>query len=121
MNVKLRVLSAGVLFFIGGQMLLAQQTKTDTVPKETKIEEVVVLGYSKTQTKPLNSTATVTISGERLENRPNVSFLQSLQGEVAGLSVSSTSGSPGSARLDLVIRGVSSISSQSDPLYVLTV
>lgn len=121
MNGKLKVLSAGVLFFIGGQLTMAQSTKkvTDTVPKTSDIEEVVVLGYSKTQTKPLNSTATVTISGERLENRPNVSFLQSMQGEVAGLSVSSTSGSPGSAKMDLIIRGVSSINSQSDPLYVI--
>ncbi|MEA1849634.1 MULTISPECIES: SusC/RagA family TonB-linked outer membrane protein [unclassified Chryseobacterium] len=121
MNGKLKVLSAGVLFFIGGQLTMAQSTKkvTDTVPRTSDIEEVVVLGYSKTQTKPLNSTATVTISGERLENRPNVSFLQSMQGEVAGLSVSSTSGSPGSAKMDLIIRGVSSITSQSDPLYVI--
>ncbi|WP_027380385.1 SusC/RagA family TonB-linked outer membrane protein [Chryseobacterium daeguense] len=121
MNGKLKVLSAGVMFFIGGQLTMAQSTKkvTDTVPKTSNIEEVVVLGYSKTQTKPQNATASVTISGERLENRPNVSFLQSMQGEVAGLSVSSTSGSPGSAKMDLIIRGVSSINSQSDPLYVI--
>ncbi|OCK51919.1 SusC/RagA family TonB-linked outer membrane protein [Chryseobacterium sp. CBo1] len=117
MNVKLRVLTAGVLFFTG-QTVLAQEN--DSIPKkETNIEEVVVLGYSKTQAKPKSTAATVTVDGERLENRPNVSFLQSLQGEVAGLSVSSTSGSPGSAKIDIIIRGVSSLSSQSDPLYVI--
>jgi threonine/homoserine/homoserine lactone efflux protein len=49
MNVKLRVLSAGVLFFIGGQMLLAQKTnqKKDTATKVKDIEEVVVVGYTK--------------------------------------------------------------------------
>lgn len=43
MNVKLRVLSAGVLFFIG-QSVVAQKTKNDTIKTE-EIQEVVVLGY----------------------------------------------------------------------------
>lgn len=119
MNVKLSVLSAGVLFFFGGQIMFAQETKAKKDTLEKQIEEVVILGYSKTSSKPKDNTATVTISGERLENRPNSSFLSSLQGEVAGLSVNTTSGSPGSAKIDLIIRGVSSINSQSDPLFVI--
>lgn len=121
MNIKLSVLSAGVLFFFGGQSLLAQTSKSkkDSIGNEKQIEEVIVLGYNKTSSKPKDATATVTISGEKLENRPNSSFLTSLQGEVAGLNVSTTSGSPGSSKIDLIIRGVSSINSQSDPLFVI--
>ena len=46
MNVKLKVLTAGVLFFTG-QALSAQQTKSDSTSKQKEIEEVVVIGYKK--------------------------------------------------------------------------
>ncbi|MCX8523820.1 TonB-dependent receptor plug domain-containing protein [Chryseobacterium formosus] len=93
--------------------------KSDSSNTEKSIEEVVVLGYSKTQTKSKSVAATVTVSSEIFENRPNVSFLQSLQGQVAGLSISSSSGSPGSSKIDVVIRGISSITAHADPLYVI--
>lgn len=117
MNVNFRLLSAGVLFFLG-HVAYAQEQESDSV-KTAQIEEVVVLGYNKTATKPKDVTASVTVSAEKLENRPNVSFLNSLQGEAAGLSVSSSSGSPGSSRMDIIIRGISSLNASSDPLYVI--
>lgn len=116
MNVKLRVLSAGAVFFMGA-IAFAQEKPKDTT--STKIEEVVVLGYNKSQTKPKDVTASTTVTAEKLENRPNVSFLNSLQGEAPGLTINSASGSPGSAKIDVIIRGVSSISASSDPLYVI--
>lgn len=118
MNVKLRVLSAGVLFFMGGQML-AQKTKNDTVPKETKIEEVVVLGYSKTATKPKSTAASNTVGAEVLENRPNISILSSIQGVAPGIVANSASGSPGSGRFNVAIRGVGTLNGSTDPLYVI--
>lgn len=118
MNVKLRVLSAGALFFIG-QVAFAQTTKKDSIPSETKIEEVVVLGYSKTATKAKSTAASTTISAETLENRPNTTFLNSLQGAAPGLSVNSSSGSPGSGKIDILIRGVGSLNASTDPLYVI--
>ena len=93
-------------------------SKSDTV-KSQNIEEVVVLGYNKTQIKSKDVSASTTVSSEKLENRPNVSFLQSLQGQAAGLSISSASGSPGSSKIDVVIRGVGSIAAHSNPLYVI--
>jgi len=114
MNVKLRVLTAGVLFFTG-QAVFAQKDSTDV----KDIETVVVLGYNKTQTKPKDVTASTTVTADKLQNRPNVSFLNSLQGEAPGLTINSASGSPGSAKIDVIIRGVSSISASSDPLYVI--
>lgn len=120
MNVKLKVLTAGVLFFIGGQVVMAQKKpKIDTAAKEKKIEEVVILGYSKTATKAKDVTASTTISSEVIENRPNVSFLNSLQGAAPGISVASFSGSPGSAKIDVIIRGLSSLNAATTPLYVI--
>ena len=119
MNVKLRVLSAGVLFFIGGQMLLAQKAKTDTVPKEKKIEEVVILGYSKTATKASSTVSSVTVGSETIENRPNISVLNSIQGTAPGIVANSNSGSPGSGQFNILIRGISSLNASTDPLYVV--
>ncbi|MDR6159080.1 TonB-linked SusC/RagA family outer membrane protein [Chryseobacterium sp. SLBN-27] len=117
MNVKLRVLSAGALFFIG-QAAFAQKTKIDTA-KEKRIEEVVILGYSKTATKAKDVTASTTVSPELLENRPNASFMSNLQGTAPGVTVSTSSGSPGSAKIDVIVRGVSSLNALTDPLYVI--
>lgn len=43
MNVKLRVLTIGVLFF-SGHALMAQKAKRDTATKTKDIEEVVLVG-----------------------------------------------------------------------------
>lgn len=117
MNVKLRVLSAGVLFFIG-HTVSAQNKGKDTL-KTAEIQEVVVLGYNRTATKPKDVTASTTVSAAKFENRPTTSFLNSLQGEAPGLTVNATSGQPGSGKIDVIIRGVGSINAGNEPLYVI--
>lgn len=117
MNSKLRVLSIGVLFFMNG-VYDAQKKKTDTA-KTKDIEEVVILGYNRTSTKPKDVSANTTVNAEVLENRPNVSFLNSLQGSAPGVTIASNSGSPGSAKIDLVIRGISSLSADTEPLVII--
>ena len=37
MNVKLKVLTAGALFFLGGQAVMAQKKKKDSITKEKPI------------------------------------------------------------------------------------
>lgn len=115
MNVKLRVLTAGVLFFTG-QLAFAQ--KTDTT-KVKEIEEVVVLGYSKTITKKNSSVASNTVGDVFLENRPNTNVLTALQGSAPGVVMNGGSGSPGSAKFSLLIRGTSSINGNTDALIVI--
>ncbi|MGC4040265.1 MAG: TonB-dependent receptor plug domain-containing protein [Flavobacterium sp.] len=86
---------------------------------DIKLEEVVILGYDKTATKPKSVAASTTVSSESLKNRPNVTVLQSLAGNAAGLNVFASSGSPGSAKFDLLIRGAGSVNSSTEPLYVV--
>ncbi|OPC52481.1 SusC/RagA family TonB-linked outer membrane protein [Elizabethkingia bruuniana] len=117
MKIKLHMLSAGVLFFIG-QGLLAQKKKPDTA-KVKHIAEVIVLGYNKRLSKPKDVSANTVVTAERLEDRPNISFLNSLQGSTPGLTIASNSGSPGSAKIDVIIRGISSISASTEPLVIL--
>lgn len=105
MNVKLRVLTAGVLFFTGQAVFAQENDSKDKKDKETKIEEVVVLGYSKTATKAKTTSSSVTVGAETLENRPNISVLNSIQGTAPGIVINSGSGSPGSGKFNILIRG----------------
>lgn len=117
MNVKLSVLSVGVLFFVGG-MVNAQKSQLDTT-KTSEIEEVVVLGYNRTSTKPKDVSANTVISSETIADRPNSSFLNSIQGAAPGVTINSSSGSPGSGKIDVIIRGVSSLNADTEPLIVI--
>lgn len=115
MNVKLRVLSAGVLFFIG-QSAMAQKKKVDTTSTKS-IDEVVVVGY--TAKKKANvTTAVTTVTAKDLNDLPITSFEQALAGKAPGVSINIGTGQPGSAA-GVIIRGVGSINGGTDPLYIL--
>lgn len=86
--------------------------------KEKALEEVVVLGYSKTLTKKQSTVASNTIGSTFLENRPNSNILKSLQGATPGINVTVGSGVPGSSK-PLIIRGISSLNTNSQPLYII--
>lgn len=83
-----------------------------------KLEEVVVDGYRST-TKKKSSVAQTTITAKNIQDRPNVSFLQSLQAQVPGLNISTSSGSPGTAKIQSLIRGISSLNGSTEPLIVV--
>ncbi|ASK30194.1 SusC/RagA family TonB-linked outer membrane protein [Chryseobacterium sp. T16E-39] len=116
MNVKLRFLSVGVLCFTG-HALSAQKAVKDTLQREAKIEEVVVQGY-RTVTKKTAVTSTASISKETIENRPNANVMNVVQGQLAGVNITASSGQPG-AKPQVVIRGVGSYGANTDPLYVI--
>ena len=115
-----------------GQVLrysyLGQKTVTRTVGAESTmnvqmeddaeaLQEVVVQGY-RNSTKEKSSIASVTISAETIENRPNASFVQTLSGQVAGLNITTASGQPGAAS-NVNLRGVTSINGNTQPLYII--
>jgi len=56
---------------------------------------------------------------KEFEDRPNASVIASLQGTAPGLTVISSSGTPGSDKFDGYIRGASSINGDSDPLIII--
>jgi len=117
MNVKLRVLTAGVLFFTG-QAVFAQKKPTDSAKvKEAKIEEVVVVGYTQKKKEAI-TTAVSTIKASEINNVPVGNFVQNLGGRLAGVDVMVGSGQPGAGG-NIVIRGVGSINGGTTPLYVV--
>ena len=119
MNVKLRVLSAGVLFFIG-QSVIAQKKKPDTLqPKTADIEVVVITGsYGVKQTAEQVTGSSTIVKGDVFDKPSGVSLDNSLQGQVAGLMSTASSGQPGASSITL-IRGINSLTGNNDPLYVL--
>ena len=81
------------------------------------LSEVVVVAYG-TQRKTNVTGSIATVAGAAVADKPFTSVDKELQGDVAGVQVSSTSGQPGSAT-DIRIRGVGSIVSGAAPLWVI--
>ncbi len=79
--------------------------------------EIIVTGYASHRKSDITGSA-VQVDGEELASMPVVSVEQALQGRVAGVNISSSSGTPGSVS-DVRIRGRSSITAGNDPLYVI--
>lgn len=79
--------------------------------------DVVLVAY-RTTTKPKVSTAVTTINSETIQSRPNASFVQTLQSQVAGLNISTGSGQPG-ASSQIILRGSGSINGNIEPLFVI--
>ncbi|WP_055562237.1 SusC/RagA family TonB-linked outer membrane protein [Hymenobacter sp. AT01-02] len=93
-------------------------------PDSQSLNEVVVVGYG-TQRKADVTGAIGSVKAEEIANRPVANAEQSLQGKVAGVTITSNSGSPG-APPSIRIRGVTSVRSAGEdneaanqPLFVV--
>src|SRR5690606_14870402 len=98
---------------VGNQSVVNVQLVSDT----ELLDEVVVTGYG-TQRKSEVTGSIASISGEEFANVSAPSLDKNLQGLAAGVQAATTSGILGQPA-KVRIRGVSSISSSSDPLYVV--
>jgi len=85
-------------------------------PVDVSLSEVVVVGYG-TQKRTTLTGAIASVNSKTLSEISAPSVEQSLQGRVTGLTVTNN-GSPGTAPI-VAIRGISSISFSSEPLYVI--
>ena len=96
---------------------VADASTYNVVLKVVSLQEVVLGGY-RTVTKKAAVAAITTVDSKSIENRPNASFMNTLQGQVAGLNIASGNGQPG-AKSTVIIRGLGTINGSSDPLYVI--
>ena len=99
------------------QTVGASNTINVSMVPDNALEEVVVEAY-RTTSKETSSIASTTITAETIESRPNASFAQTLQGQVAGLNIVTNNGQPGGNSL-INLRGVSSISGNTEPLFII--
>ena len=115
-----RALVISAVNFATQEVVIAGKTTVGAIamkPGATSLNEVVVVAYG-TQKKTNVTGSVVTVSGAAIADKPFTSVDKTLQGAVAGVEVSSTSGAPGSAT-DIRIRGIGSIDASASPLWVI--
>lgn len=108
---------------LGEVVVMSYGVKT----KEAKTSSYSVVSSEKVSRKKEKSSSTSTITaspatpqthGYVSQVNRNTKAIQSLQGQVAGLDIEFGSGVPGSGD-KVVIRGISSVNSSSEPLYII--
>ena len=81
------------------------------------LEEVVVTGYGTTKKRDL-VTSVASVNAEQLKDIPVTSAAEALQGKLAGVTVVTADGAP-DAELKIRVRGGTSLTQSSDPLYIV--
>jgi TonB-linked SusC/RagA family outer membrane protein len=98
---------------IEGRSVVDVNMKEDT----EVIDDVVVLAYGSTSAR--KATASVaSIKADALKDSPSVSLDQMMQGRASGVSITTPNAGVGQAA-NVMVRGVSSISAGTNPLYVV--
>ena len=111
-----------IFSYIGRQQIeevVGNQTTIDVQMAEdaTQLQELVVVGYGSQQKSDLTGSV-ASVDGEDIARQPVASLDNALQGRAAGTFVSSPSGTPG-AGISIQIRGNTSLTASSEPLYVI--
>lgn len=83
----------------------------------TTLGEIVVVGYGTQQRRDITGSV-ASISSDDIKNIPVASFENAIQGQLAGVQVSETSGEPG-AGPSIRVRGLGSITAGNEPLFVI--
>ncbi|MNJ98388.1 TonB-dependent Receptor Plug Domain protein [compost metagenome] len=95
-------------------------------PSNTKLDEIQVVGYGQATSQRLSTGSIAKISAAEIEKQPVTNVLQALSGQVPGLLISQSSGSPGSGvavqiraatSLPAVVSGVATTG--TSPLYII--
>jgi len=82
------------------------------------LDEVVITALGQTTQQRSLGTAQQSVSGAAIAETQRENFVNALQGRVAGVEVTSSSGVPGASSM-ITIRGISSISSSNQPLFII--
>ncbi len=115
-NAKIAISYVGMTtqsFIYTGQQNIAIMLQPD--PKE--LNAVVVVGYGTQRKKDLTGAVSI-VTSKDLEDRPATNFGYSLEGKAAGVEVIRPSGKP-QAGISIRIRGTTSITADSEPLYIV--
>lgn len=91
--------------------------KVTVQQKTNELDQAVVIAYG-TTTKRLNTGSVVSVKAEDIAKQPVANPLSALQGRMTGVLVTNGRGLPGS-NVKVQIRGINSITSGKDPLYII--
>ncbi|MDY0174810.1 MAG: TonB-dependent receptor [Bacteroidales bacterium] len=89
----------------------------EMLPAAEMLQDIVVVGYGVTRKSSFVGSASV-MSGEKLEKMQSSNISKSLEGALAGVQITSSSGTPGSGA-SIYVRGIGSISASQAPLIVV--
>lgn len=113
-----------VLSYIGyltQEVLVSNQTTFSIVLKEdtTQLDEVLInAGYYKVNDKERTGSI-AKITAKEIETQPVSNFLATMQGRMAGVNITQTTGVPGGG-FDIQIRGLNSLRKEGNaPLYII--
>ena len=98
---------------VGSQSVINASLAAST----TQLSEAIVVGYGTTSKQDLTGSV-AQVSGREVANAPVPSFEQALQGKAAGVFIENSSGKLGQG-IKVRVRGTSSISNDTQPLYVV--
>lgn len=112
------VLMISSIGYISKEIKVDTQTHYDLSlnPDRISLKEVAVIGYGTVERRDLTG-AVSSVNIEQIE-QVALSVDNALTGQIAGVQVSSSSGTPGSATA-ITIRGITSLSADNNPLYII--
>ena len=82
------------------------------------LDEVVVVGYGKSSRKKLTG-AVAKVTSSVISRATQEAPIMALQGNASGVYIQQGSGIPGGGSSSIIIRGIGTLTSQSEPLYII--
>ena len=101
-------------FIVGNATVINVKLETSNV----MLDDIVVAEFGMKRAARSIGAATQTVKGNDIVDSGRENFINSLQGRVAGVQITNSGGTPGSSS-SVLIRGVTSISGNNQPLYVI--
>jgi len=118
-----QVIQISYIGFVNQEQTLEVSSGINTAPTLTMkednkvLDEVVVVGYG-TQIKKNVSSSLSEVKSDVIADKPVYDFTSSLQGQAAGVQITTDNGLAG-ATTTVRIRGTKSLSNSAEPLYVI--
>lgn len=114
------ILQISYIGYLTKEVPVGNQTNMNiTLSEDTQaLDEVVVVGYGTMRKSDVTGSIAVA-KGEELTKNQSFSALENLRGKVSGVNIFSNSSQPGAYSNRVIIRGMATINSSSDPLYVV--
>lgn len=109
-------------FYLGyktHEVKVGSQTRIDVKlePEVNALDEVVVVGYGTMKKSDLTGSV-ASVSAKDVEGFKTGSVVEALGGQIAGVQITATDGTPG-AGFDIKVRGVGSVNGDTTPLYIV--
>src|SRR5574344_531033 len=98
---------------VGGKSVVNAILKTDA----TMLDETIVVAYGTAKKGTFTGAASV-VKQDAIKDVPTASFESALNGQIAGLHITQSSGQAGSTS-SIRVRGIGSMNASNEPLYVI--